>query len=190
MSNKNHSIYISHNRKDADDKRYKQLFIKFLTDQERIVPQNDAFFNEIPVYLTMSEVREKMRERILLDSTVTVVLVGKNTWKSKQVDWEISSSIADANLVNTPMQQRSGLVAILLPTHPNYCEENHINPYLLPPRLYQNQKSGYVKIHKWTSQVTDITDWIHNAFIDRYDRTPDDSYPMLKHDLTGEQWTP
>lgn len=190
MSSKNHSIYISHNRNDADDERYKQLFQRFLTDEERIVPQNDEFYHEMPIYLTKSDVREKMRESILKESTVTVVLIGKHTWKSKQVDWEISSSISDANLVNAPEQQRSGLVAILLPTHPNYGEEKHFNPYLLPPRLYQNHKSGYVRIHKWTNQVEDIRDWIHNAFVDRYDRAPDDSYPMLTDDLTGEQWLP
>ena len=38
-------------------------------------------------------VRQKIRDEYLRDSTVTVVLIGTETWKRKHVDWEIGASI-------------------------------------------------------------------------------------------------
>lgn len=58
---------------------------------------------------------QQIRDNYLRDSSVTIVLVGKDTWKRKFIDWEISASIR-----NTQNNPRSGLFGIILPTHDDY----------------------------------------------------------------------
>ena len=65
----------------------------------------------------------------LKDSTVTVVLIGEETWKRKHVDWEIGSSLRQ-----TQNNSRSGLLGIILPTYPRESVKKY-NPYTIPPRL-------------------------------------------------------
>lgn len=62
-------------------------------------------------------IMQQIRENYLSDSTVTIVLIGKETWKRKYVDWEISASIR-----NTQKNPRSGLIGILLPSRPGFWD--------------------------------------------------------------------
>ncbi|MFH1344330.1 MAG: TIR domain-containing protein, partial [Pseudomonadota bacterium] len=55
---------------------------------------------------------QKIRDECLRDTSITIVLVGAETWKLKHVDWEIASSIKD-----TRYNPCSGLIGLLLPTH-------------------------------------------------------------------------
>src|SRR5690625_1135126 len=56
-------------------------------------------------------IKNRIREKYLRDTTVTIVLIGKCTWSRKFVDWEVSASLR-----NTPTASRSGLLAITLPS--------------------------------------------------------------------------
>ena len=47
----------------------------------------------IPNGLTLDEISRRVRDDYLSDSTVTVVLVGKDTWRRKHVDWEIAATL-------------------------------------------------------------------------------------------------
>lgn len=94
--------------------------------------------------------RRKIRDEYLRDSSVTVVLVVRDTWQRKYVDWEISSSIQ-----YTQFNPRSGLIGIILPTHSDYRRDEY-NRYLIPPRLYNNLKCSFAKIYDWTNNITSI----------------------------------
>lgn len=80
-----------------------------------------------------------IRTNHLKDSTVTIVLIGKNTWSRKWVDWEIYSSLR-------PYKDRTvnGLLGILLP-----------NASKFPPRFGANYKVkdglqvGYAILLEW-----------------------------------------
>ncbi len=84
-------------------------------------------------------IRQSIRDKYLRNSTVTVVLVGANTWQQKSVDWEISSSLRQ-----TEYNTRSGLLGILLPTYPN-PPGKHYDPHTVPPRLYDNIACRFLK---------------------------------------------
>lgn len=48
---------------------------------------------DIDPNLATDTIRQKIRDEYLRGSTVTVVLVGPETWQRKHVDWEIGASI-------------------------------------------------------------------------------------------------
>ena len=92
----------------------------------------------------------KIRTEHLKESTVTIVLVGSDTWKRKWIDWEIYSSLR-------PYRGRTinGLLGIILPT-----------ATYLPPRLeancnFQNigfgvTQTGYARLLSWEQVFTPV----------------------------------
>lgn len=74
-----------------------------------------------------------IRQKHLRNSTVTVVLIGSETWKRKWVDWEIYSSLRPYNFRTV-----NGLLGIWLPSATK-----------LPYRFSENLISGYARIIKW-----------------------------------------
>ena len=65
---------------------------------------------DIPDEWEDERIRREIRDRYLRDSTVTIVLVGRETKRRKHVDWEIHSSMYDGSV-----NRRSGIVVINLP---------------------------------------------------------------------------
>jgi hypothetical protein len=118
----------------------------------------------------------------LRDSTVTLVLIGKETWKRKHVDWEIGSSIR-----STQYSPRSGLLGIFLPTHSDYGRDKY-DPYICPPRLHQNVDNSFAKLYDWNINPDIIQSWIHEAFERRNKIIPNNSYPSFVNNRPGERW--
>ena len=61
--------------------------------------------------LSNEQIRQKIRDEYLRDSTVTIVLVGLETKKRKHVDWEIYSSMIDGKV-----NKKSGILVVNLPS--------------------------------------------------------------------------
>src|SRR2546430_1529050 len=57
-------------------------------------------------------VMQRIRALYLVDSTVTLVLIGRCTWARRYVDWEIQSSLRRAADGRPP----NGLLAVVLPS--------------------------------------------------------------------------
>ena len=127
-------------------------------------------------------IRQAIRDKYLQETTVTVVLIGANTWKQKSVDWEISAS-----LHQTQYNTRSGLLGILLPTHPGPPDRPY-DPYTVPPRLYDNVRCGFAKIYPWNDHPHNLLLWIHYAYRQRTEVLPDNSRAPLLGDLLGNRW--
>jgi hypothetical protein len=127
-------------------------------------------------------VRQKIRDEYLSDSTVTVVLIGPQTWQRRHVDWEISSSIRQ-----TKLSSRSGLLGILLPNHPNYGTPNY-DAGIVPPRLFDNDVCGFADIYNWSDSPAEVARWIEIAFNKRDTVQPDNSYPHYVYNKTGDRW--
>ena len=141
---------------------------------------------DIDANLKVDTIRRKIRDEYLRDSTVTVVLIGEETWKRKHVDWEIGASIRD-----TEFNPRSGLLGILLPTYPRPAgEPTKYNPYTIPPRLHDNIECGFAKIYNWSDNPNVVQQWIHEAFNRRKTEIPDNSYPSFVNNRSGERWQP
>ena len=84
----------------------------YLSDYYDIFIDGSVNDGDISDYLSTETIRQKIRDNYLRDTSVTIVLIGPETWKRKYVDWEISSSIR-----NTEYNPRSGFIGILLPNH-------------------------------------------------------------------------
>jgi len=175
-----HKAFISFHH--FNDESSKILFEKIFSDYTKAFISTSVNDGDINPALPTDTIRNKIRDEYLQDSTVTIVLIGSETWKRKHVDWEISSSIR-----RTKNSSRSGLLGIILPSYPRQ-DTSKYNPYTIPPRLYDNIKCGYAKIYNWTTNARSISQWIHEAFLRRDSIDPDLSYPMFFNNKSGNQW--
>lgn len=147
-----HKVFLSYYHKQ--DQCYKDRFEKLFGNQfiNKSVKTGDINADTSDPYI-----KRLIQEGYLSDASVVVVLCGQNTWGRKHVDWEISGGL------NTKLKGNSGLVGILLPTHPSF-HENECNPATIPERLRHNIESGYAKLYNWTEDVDQIKEIIENAF--------------------------
>lgn len=86
------------------------------------------------------------RERIT-GTSVTVVLIGRNTGGRRFVDWEIIDTL----------NKEHGLVGILAPDVPR-------EQAWLPPRLQDNIRSGYAKCYGYPTSAAAVYELIDEAF--------------------------
>lgn len=167
--NNRHKVFISFHH--ANDENYKIRFESLMTHYEDGMISKSVQDGDIDTNLPTVTIRQKIRDNYLRDSTVTVVLIGSETWKRKHIDWEISSSLR-----NTKLNSRSGLIGIILPTHPDY-DKSYYTPGIIPPRVHNNAVCGFAKIYHWSESVFEVQQWIHEAFLRRQTVEPDNSYP-------------
>lgn len=103
-----HKVFISYHHEN--DQSYKDALTKWNESAEVFIDKS-VDTGDISDELSDEEIRVRIRDEYLRDSTVTIVLVGKDTAGRKHVDWEIYSSMKDG-----PVNKKSGIVVILLPS--------------------------------------------------------------------------
>ena len=175
-----HRVFISYHHDNDQD--YKEKFVELFDDYYDIFIDGSVGDGDIDDTLKTETIQQKIRDEYLRDTTVTIVLIGRETWKRKHIDWEISSSIR-----HTKYNSRSGLLGILLPTHPDYGKGG-FTPNIIPPRLYDNLENGFAKIYDWTDNHSSIRQWIETAFRDRIEIIPDNSRQLFGKNRTGDHW--
>lgn len=180
MSTKVHKVFISYHH--ANDQKYRNDFEKLFHDNHQILISKSVQMGDIDPNLKTETIRQKIRDEYLRDSTVTVVLIGSETWKRKHVDWEISSSLR-----HSESNPRSGLIGILLPTHPSYGQKTY-DSHTIPPRLYDNHENKFAQIYDWDLNPTYVQNWIHKAFDRRFEINPDNSRDLYKNNRNGDKW--
>jgi len=180
MSISRHNVFVSYHH--ANDQFYRNEFEKLFAQIYDIMVSKSVQIGEIDSNLNTETIRQKIRDEYLRDSTVTVVLIGAQTWQRKHVDWEIGSSIRD-----TRLNPRSGLLGIFLPSYP-LTSDNKFNPYTIPPRLYKNWENGFAKLYNWNTNPQTVQSWIHEAFLNRDKVIPDNSFPSFINNRTGDRW--
>lgn len=191
-----HKVFLSFHHQDDC---YRQQFERDFYDEF-----NPTFVNRSvqdgdidPNYKT-DAIRREIREKYISDSSVTIVLIGQNTWQRKHVDWEIGYSLTTSKL-----NIRSGLIGILLPNytqhyepyfHPNCVqkrtEDNSriYTPCNIPPRLYDNIQSGYAKIYPYPTSPHELKKWIHEAFQRRGSGLHRNSRDYFANNRSGSHW--
>lgn len=117
-------------------------------------------------------IQARLRDYTLLDSTVTLVLIGATTFQRRQVDWEIAASLRDS-----PNRERSGVLGLLLPTYPKPWGQ-YYSAETIPPRLADNLLNGYATVHPWSTSAIELGRWIHEAWMRRERCRPNNSRPL------------
>ena len=102
-----HKVFISHHH--DNDQWYKDELVRF-GESHSVFVDRSVDEGDIPDEWTDQQIRRAIRDRYLRDSTVTIVLVGRETRRRKHIDWEIHSSMYDGSV-----NSRSGIVVINLP---------------------------------------------------------------------------
>jgi len=181
-----HKVFISFHHGDEKNPysgvHYKNAFINMFHNYSEAIISRSVMEGDIDTNLKTDTIRQKIRDEYLRKTTVTVVLIGPETWKRKHVDWEISASLR-----NTQYNKRSGLIGILLPTYPGYSEAKY-NPYTIPPRLYHNLENTFAKLYLWTKNPHTIQNWVHQAYLRKDNIVPDNSYPNFIYNKSGSRW--
>lgn len=175
-----HRVFISYHHQN--DQYYKNKFVSVFDDYYDVFIDGSVDDGDISDNIATETIRQKIRDNYLRDTTVTIVLIGTETWKRKHVDWEISSSIRE-----TKLNSRSGLLGIILPTHPSFGKEGY-QPNIIPPRLYDNLKNKYAAIYDWVENAYSIQNWINKAFDNRNLILPDNSRELFGKNRSGDYW--
>lgn len=168
-------VFVSYHHQEDQD--YKDRFVRMMTNHivDKSVRTGDIIDQGLPV----DEVRRRIRDEYIADAAVTVVLIGRCTWRRKHVDWEISAS-----LIDTAHNDRCGLLGIHLPSHQDFGDDEY-NPRLIPPRLAYNCEGNdpFAAVHRWSgseNEVNRVRRWIDAAFARRRRQPdPDNSYPLF-----------
>lgn len=176
-----HKVFVSYHHNN--DQVYRDKFEKMFSDNHDVMVSKSVQIGDIDPNLVTETIRQKIRDEYLRDSTVTVVLIGSQTWQRKHIDWEISSSIRQ-----TKLSSRSGLVGILLPSYLR-SEPGKYDPHTIPPRLSDNIDCSFAKIYNWNTDPIHVQRWIHEAFLRRNTVIPDNSYPSFINNRSGSRWT-
>lgn len=176
-----HKVFVSYHH-SIEDQEYRNEFERLFSESHDVMVSKSVQIGDIDPSLATDTIRQKIRDEYLRDSTVTVVLIGPETWKRKHVDWEIGSSIR-----HTQYNPRSGLLGIILPTYPRN-DPSKYNQYTIPPRLYDNIQCGFAKIYNWSTNPVGVQQWIHEAFERRNKIDPDNSFPNFVNNRSGDRW--
>jgi hypothetical protein len=162
-----HKVFISHYH--ADSKAVNEFVEKFANQENIFTPKivGDEYDTTIKSD-DADYIMRKIREDYLTDSTVTIVLIGDETYKRKYVDWEIASTLR-----NDPNNKRSGLIGIFLP---NKNSKNTI----IPERLQDNINSGYASLYIYPTYAhIELEEWIEKAYNQRDDGSKVDNSRKL-----------
>ena len=142
-----HKLFISYYHKDEE---YRDKFEELFGD---LFINKSVKLGDIDDDLSTEYIKRLIREEYISDASVVVVLVGKNTYCRKHVDWEIS-----AGLLNN-----AGLIGLALPSHSSYNKKNY-SEVNVPERLVDNLKSGYASLYDWTENRATMVGLIDKAF--------------------------
>lgn len=163
-------VFISHykgdrNEVDAFIRDYSSVFIPKVLGAN----DNDEFINSTDTDYVMQRIREKY----LGDSTVTIVLIGSCTHSRRYVDWEIKSSLRQGQYT------LNGLIGILLPSQGNSA--------YLPPRIKANwakdEANCYARFRSYPCSKEELSSWIEDAYQARTSRAHliQNSQDMMKY---------
>ena len=177
-----HKVFVSYHHED--DEQHRNRFERAFADVYDIMDSRSVTIGGIPKGLNTDEVARRIRDDYLRDATVTVVLIGEDTWRRKHVDWEIAATVRD-----TDTNPRSGLIGVLLPSHASFSSEVYY-PYTIPPRLHYNVECGFAKVYKWSDSHGVVAGWIDEAFRRRDGVNPDNSFVRFGKNRKGPRWYP
>ncbi len=150
-----HKCFLSYHSVDADAvadfvTSFGGVFIPKvigLSESDPLIGSNDTDY-----------IMDRIREKYLTDSTVTIVLLGKCTWSRRFVDWEVYSSLRRGKV-----NRLNGLMAVNLPSI------GVSDSSKLPPRVDDNlpRPNGpdtYARWYRYPTSSNQLKGWVQDAF--------------------------
>jgi hypothetical protein len=103
------------------------------------------------------------------DCEIVIVLLTKNAWKRKHMDWELSTALR-----STKSNPRKGVIVALMP---NYGTELWMETNKTPLRIIKNVDNEYIEFSNWKNffNVNIIKKLVNNALWNRENINPDDT---------------
>jgi hypothetical protein len=160
-----HKVFLSYHH--ADQEMVDDFIRKFDRERRLLITRvvGGDMATDVGINSNNTEyVMSRIRERYLSDSTVTIVMVGEQTWSSKYVDWEIASSLRQGPVAGLP----NGLIGILAPG---------MFRARLPDRFNDNysvdsngNSNGYATFRKYPTSIAELVGIIEDAFRARTSR--------------------
>lgn len=157
-----HKCFLSYHSVDADAvadfvTSFGDVFIPKvigLSESDPLIGSNDTDY-----------IMDRIREKYLTDSTVTMVLLGKCTWSRRFVDWEVYSSLRRGKV-----NRLNGLMAVNLPSI------GVSDSSKLPPRVDDNlpRANGpdtYARWYRYPTSSNQLKGWVEDAFTARTTRS-------------------
>lgn len=198
-----HKVFISYHHKND---QWAKESLTTANERLHLFYDSSVDLGDIDDVLPSQSVRRIIRDEYLRDSTVTILLVGTETYKRKHVDWELYSSMYDG-----AVNKKSGIVVVQLPSinpqnvlaangqeeqnfYPgmnwNPCVDNRgelENSYpFLPDRIIDNlgKTDCKISVTKWDViwpnlyNLAKLIDWAYdNRLTNQYDL----SRPMMEY---------
>lgn len=154
-----HKVFISYHH---DDQSVVNDFVQTFDRERRVFigrVVGGPMATEIEINSERTDyVMQRIRALYLSDSTVTIVILGDNTWGRKYVDWEIATTLRQGQTIP------SGLLGIAIPGK---------TETRLPERFKDNwsQKgAGYAQFYPYPRNKNQLKAWIDDAFDGRRTR--------------------
>ena len=157
-----HKCFLSYHAEDADEVlRFVDTFDSAFIPKCLGVREDEPWIDSE----NTDYILDKIREKYLSDSTVTIVLIGSCTWARKFVDWEVYSSLRRGSV-----NRLNGLLAIQLPsaasTNPSLPQRVGDNVI----RDKNNDDVGYARYYTYPRSTAALQSWIQDAFDARTSR--------------------
>lgn len=159
-----HKCFISYHH--ADEVEVEQFVQDFDHNRDVLIAQGigAGMSGDIINSTNADYIKSQIRAKYLLGTTVTIVLVGRETWGRKFVDWEVGASLR-----NTAATSANGLLAITLPSAADHEHKQ------LPARVSDNVSGangdqGYARWWKYPSSTESLGRFIETAYAARTDR--------------------
>lgn len=150
--------FISYHHADEDE--VQQFIQQFDHDRDVLIARGigASMSGDIIDSTNTEYIKQQIRAKYLRDTTVTIVLIGQETWKRRFVDWEIAASLR-----NTSTSSASGLLGITLPSASNYSGKR------MPDRLGDNvdDTDGYARWWKYPPSAESLANMIETAYAAR-----------------------
>lgn len=154
-NNTRRKCFISYHH--ADEGEVQEFIQTFDHDQDVLIARGigASMSGDIINSLNADYIKSQIRSKYLRDTTVTIVMVGRETWGRRFVDWEIAASLR-----NTATSAASGLMAITLPSAANFVGKQ------LPARVQDNVDggTGYARWWKYPNSSASLANLIEEAY--------------------------
>lgn len=160
-----------------DDQFYKETFEKIFGD---LIVNKSVQKGDIDSDNSDDYIKQLIQNNFLNDTTVLILLIGKNTKRRKHIDWEISGAL-NYKVGN----HYAGLLGVVLPDHPDYGKAIKDRTYKnYPKRFVENYNSGYAVMVDWKEDRVLMQNEIEKAFQQRSnsDKIRNKTIPQMKTD--------